>query len=131
MGRSLDAYLIVGWEVDKYEVPNFDKYAYGFDFDGDGDFIKKVREVLSEYDGEQPWERTEPFHQYTLDYDCDEIWLGISVPLVNKGMTLPEFTTTLGYECGKYVASAKRLYELFMGEPPSDEPRVMCVPEEA
>lgn len=132
MSKSINAYLMLGWEVEVWDAKHYDEYD-GLD-DGAVNTIKSILasigiDAKSEFDCAD-W----CINFWSLYHDCDYMRLGLvlasSDDKVGENDNLHEFASRLlGYEKA-YINAAYRIYEAVMGKPAECPPVLMCVGEE-
>ena len=124
MSRSIDGYLMLGWEVETEDVANYDEMD-GLSEDAEA----KVTEILGKRWIERSW--CEPIVFPSLYYDCDYMYVG--VVLMNSKYSLFEpkpYGEFLSANAETLTDTAKELYRAIMGKEPDEEPVLMCVASE-
>jgi len=121
MSRSIDGYLMLGWEVEVWDAGNYDL---------DDGLSEGAEERVTEILG-KPWLSrgyAEPIVFPSLYLNCDYMYVGL-VLISSKydwldAKTYGEF---LASNARLFESTAKDLYAAIMGKEACDEPRLMCV----
>ena len=119
MSRSLDGYLILGWEVEKWDAANYD--------DGLSETAEeRVTEILG-----KPWiGREDPILHRSLYEYSDYMYVGLVLMNWNSLFEPKPYGEFLSANAELLVDTAKELYRAIMGKEPDDEPMLVCVASE-
>lgn len=119
MSRSLDGYLMLGWEVEKWNAANYD-----------GDLSEEAEERVTEILGKTWIDRhgCDPIVYRTLYYDCDYMYVGVVLMTSDDSLFEPKsYGEFLSANAELLTETAKELYCAIMGKDPDDEPMLMCL----
>lgn len=121
MGRSLDGYLMLGWEVETENVANYDE------MDGLSEGAEaKVTEILGKEWAGRSW--CEPIVFPSLYYDCDYMYVGLVLMSDNcDDVEIKGYAHHLLSNAELFEKTACELYETIVGSVPETAPRLMCV----
>lgn len=123
MGRSINGYLMLGWEVEIEDAKNYDDYGDGLTDEAERR-IDEIVGIVSDW--------SYPIEFYSSYGDCDEMWVGLRL-MSNDGaigyygsLDVGEYGLFLLNNSEVLVEKACAIYEAVMGERPDEEPRLMC-----
>lgn len=121
MSRSLDGYLMLGWEVETENVANYDET------DGLSEDVEaKVTEILGKKWIDRSW--CEPIVFPSLYYDCDYMYVGLVLMSDHcDNVEIEGYAHHLLSNAELFEKTACELYETIVGSVPETEPKLMCV----
>lgn len=121
MGRSLDGYLMLGWEVETEDVANYDE------MDGLSECAEaKVAEILGKKWTERTW--CEPIVFPSLYYDCEYMYVGLVLMSNHCGnVEIEGYAHHLLGNAELFEKTARELYETIVGSVPETAPKLICV----
>ena len=121
MSRSLDGYLMLGWEVETENVANYDEMD-GLSEDAEA----KVTEILGKKWVDRLW--CEPIVFPSLYYDCDYMCVGLVLMSDHCDCFETEgYARHLLSNAELFEKTACELYETIVGSVPETAPKLMCV----
>lgn len=126
MSRSLDGYLILGWEVDN-ELE---------ELEDDGEARQqmaeeKIKSVSKEL-GLGKWSHG-PVWFWSAYYPCDRMWVGLRVAngsWLDSKEDIHEFVRRMSENADKYEKLAYEIYEIVMDRPADTPPKILEIATE-
>lgn len=130
MSKSINAYLMLGWDVEIEDAKHYDVYD-GFDEHS----LAGIKAALAELGIEaKDWYDCMKYsiNFWSLYHDCE--WMRLGFVLASnsdtKSTSMGEFASRMHDNVDAYETAALRIYEAVMGVPASEPPEIMCVGEE-
>lgn len=121
MGKTIDAYLILGWEVEVWDMENYDNGA---------GITDAAEERVAEILGKSWFSRAfcDPIIFPSLYYGCDYAYVGLVLMSSDTdGLAVGEYGTFLSAHSEMLARTAYDLYAAIMGKDADEEPKLMCV----
>ena len=131
MGRSIDGYLILGWEVEcsDCECMYDEDGEYIGDWEENDDVAKKVRDAFKAIGMDDSYSNG-PTWVYSLYYDNDYMWVGVRIAYENDMENYEDihaFVRRIDSRANDYEKAAYAIYEAIVGSPAKDSPCVMSI----
>lgn len=121
MSRSLDGYLMLGWEVEMEDVANYNEID-GLSEDAEA----KVDGILGKKWIDRSW--CEPIVFPSLYYDCDYMYVGlVLMSNYSDNVEIKGYARHLLSNAELFEKTACELYETIVGSVPETAPKLMCV----
>lgn len=120
MSRSLDGYLILGWEVED-DVSSDDEWD-----EKDSRAEEKLEPIATEL-GLKPYQ-IGPAWWWSAFCECDCMWVGVRLGTADywgSSGSIQEFSRWLSENADRYEKVAYEVYEEIMGSPADTPPEVL------
>lgn len=121
MSKSIDGYLILGWEVEVEDAANFD-YEDGL--------INGAEERVTEILGKNWIQRIQcdPIVHPSLYYECEYMYVGlVLMNSYSDCLDMQEYARHLEDNAELFTKTAYDLYAAIMGKDADTEPKLLCV----
>lgn len=121
MSRSIDGYLMLGWEVEVEDAANFD-YMDGLSDEAE----KRVTEILGKSWVQRSW--CDPIVHPSAYYECDYMYIGlVLMSKYSDYLDIQEYARHLEDNAELFTKTAYDLYAAIMGKDADIEPKLLCV----
>lgn len=121
MSRSIDVYLMLGWEVEVEDAANFD-YEDGLSDEAE----ERVTEILGKSWVYRTW--CDPIVHPSLYYECEYMYVGfVLMSSYFDCLDMQEYARHLENNAELFTRTAYDLYAAIMGKDATTEPKLLCV----
>ena len=121
MSKSIDGYLMLGWEVEVEDAANFD-YEDGLINGAE----EKVTEILGKSWIQRSW--CDPIVHPSLYYECEDMYVGlVLMSSYSDYLDMQEYARHLENNAELFTKTAYDIYVAIMGKDAITEPKLLCV----